>query len=67
MRNTLTVAGCLLGSIALSVCAHELDPRFDRIAMSVSAAREVDNDTLVAVLFSEQPSAATAKRIARSQ
>ncbi|MDA0822668.1 MAG: SIMPL domain-containing protein [Proteobacteria bacterium] len=53
MRNTLIMAACLFGSIALSVGAHELDPRFDRIAMSVSAEREVDNDTLVAVLFSE--------------
>jgi hypothetical protein len=47
MRKTLIMAACLFGSITLSVGAHELDPRFDRIAMSVSAEREVDNDTLV--------------------
>ncbi|MFT4560351.1 MAG: putative secreted protein [Gammaproteobacteria bacterium] len=56
MRCILIMIGCLLGCMTLSVPAHEVDPSFDRIALSVSAEREVDNDTLVAVLFSEHQS-----------
>ena len=33
--------------------AHEAEPTYDRISLSASAEREVENDVLVAVLFAE--------------
>lgn len=36
-----------------SAIAHEPEPTYDRISLSASAEREVENDLLVAVLFAE--------------
>ncbi len=39
--------------LAMSADAHESEPTFDRVSLSASAEREVENDLLVAVLFAE--------------
>lgn len=38
---------------ATYVRAHDNDPTYDRVSLNASAEREVENDTLVAVLFAE--------------
>lgn len=43
---------CLLFA-TLAVGAHDGDPSYDRISLSASAEREVENDTLVAELYAE--------------
>jgi len=45
---------CLLGlALSPSAPAHDNPPTYDRISLSASAEREVENDTLVAILFAE--------------
>jgi predicted secreted protein len=56
MRTTigLAIAGLLV--MTGQAMGHESEPSFNRVSLTVTAERDVDNDTLVAVLFSEHQS-----------
>ena len=50
----VTIAATVLVAVSLgSAIAHDAEPTYDRITLSASAEREVENDLLVAVLFAE--------------
>lgn len=55
--GVLAARGALLAvlcSAAWGVAAQDTAPTFDRVSFSVSASREVDNDTLVAVMYAQR-------------
>ena len=48
------IAATIITVVSTSaVFAHDVEPTYDRISLSASAEREVDNDLLVTVLFAE--------------
>lgn len=51
IRKILLILMLLLS--ATFACAHDTDPTYDRVSLDASAEQEVENDTLVAVLFAE--------------
>ncbi len=51
--NAAIVATIIALVSAGAAYAHDADPTYDRISLTASAEREVENDTLVAVLFAE--------------
>lgn len=55
-----SIAALLLGLAALSTAHAEDKPVYDRIAFAVTAAKEVPNDMLAAVLYAEQQGQDTA-------
>ena len=52
MVRHFIVAICL-ATFGLSIMAHEIETSYDRVSLSASAEREVENDLLVAVLYAE--------------
>ena len=50
----LAIALCVAFASTGTVVAHEIPQSYDRINFQVSAAEEVANDTLVAVMYSER-------------
>ena len=53
-RISSIVLALFAGSLALHAAAHEAPPTFDRVDFQVSATQEVENDTLVAIMYSER-------------
>lgn len=51
LRNILLPLVLIM--LATVACAHDNDPIYDRVSLNASAEQEVENDTLVAVLFAE--------------
>lgn len=51
MHNTVMFAA--LVAFLPGALAHEIEPSYDRISLSASAEREVENDLLIAILFAE--------------
>jgi predicted secreted protein len=55
MPRTLTFALALVVTFVTNhVAAHDVPPTYDRINFQVSATQEVENDTLVAVMYHER-------------
>ena len=52
IRNCVLHAAAIL--LAAPLAAHEAEPVYDRINLSVSAEQEVGNDVLIAVLYAER-------------
>ena len=57
---TLTILVAAVLSAPMPLGAHEDQTHYDRINLSASAGREVDTDTLVAILFKQHQSTAQA-------
>jgi len=53
MFRILVVAVLYATVYAMSVGAHESEPTYDRVSLSVSAERDVENDLLVAIVYAE--------------
>jgi predicted secreted protein len=52
-RRMIFIAVLVVTMTGMPVRAHDDDPTYDRVSLSASAEREVENDLLVAVLFAE--------------
>ncbi|MDP6184269.1 MAG: SIMPL domain-containing protein [Gammaproteobacteria bacterium] len=53
MYRNIAIAGAIAVASSAVAFAHDGEPTYDRVSLSASAEREVENDLLIAVLFAE--------------
>lgn len=56
LRAAIVLLLAAAGGVAVPVAADEPAPRYDQIRLAASAAKEVDTDTLIAVMYKEHQS-----------